>query len=602
MNRSKQKRKATESADKKRKTTRTFRGPAPPPSIDLNITHSYLNNFDATTISRILLQDNNTDQVANALNALLRTSADDSANYCLGPGGEKIISALVTLFDEAIGWNDDNDDSVEKEADAKLNCNPEPTVATWDPSSLLGKHKRWRKLCREKLASPLASSVNPQLLITEPETKILDEIIAILRNLSFVAQNTRFILYSEGALRILTGALYYRGYSSGGSSGGSSSDDRAEESSSTSSSHSSNMCIHAIQTLTNIAPLIDVTGRQLFIDRAFLESDAKEVLYTVPGQQIPPDNEELGEGEDGETRESSASAVSQEKKNGHPMYGLSTYLGFGGMYLSKQYDTKAETLDNIPNSVVWDVAGTHVRAILAIFPALSAILDPNDITAMHTSCCGWHRPSIQAVLELLNALVENPDSKGVFLCISDKMLHCLTDMLYIPRLGPESMDYVDPVSNTVTRITALKLRMGYDASIDSLLRDMSCDVLVKLTDLSTGLKKRLGCASSMSTMARRQNAQTNSSSELAPSILHLDESSSSRRMNVRLYDSLLPMISSVSGRGDAGSLAVRLISNLAQVPENKAGVRYVERKLMSKASTDAHIGKLAFNGIFNKVN
>ena len=562
-------------------------------TVDLNTNHAKLNNYDAPTISRILLSDN-TDQVAAALNALLGASADDSANYCLGMGGEKAINALVKLFDEAIGWDegeDDGDEDGRNYGDEQQNGNLEPTGGTWDGSSLSGKHDRWRNFCRAKLASPLRSSSDPNLLISETDTKILDIIIAIFRNLSYVAQNLRFLYHNEKVLRVLTGAMYYRGYASGGGSGGTG-DDKSGEEVSSSLTHNSNMCIHAIQTLVNIAPLIDITGRQLFIDRVFLESDAKEVLLTVPDQQ-PPSNDDSGEG----TIDTPA-GLSNEKK-GHPKYGISSYSGFGGMYLSKQYDTKAEALDNIPNSVVWGLVGSHVQAVLAIFPALSAILDPNDITTRSTSMSGWHRPSAQATLELLTALVDNPYNKGVFLCISDAILHRLTDMLFMPRLGPESMDYIDPVSNTVTRVLGLKLTMGYDATVDSDMRDRACDLLVKLTDLSTGIKRRLGMASSISGMARRQyeSTPTTSSSELAPSILRSDETSSPRRMNVRLYDSLLSMVGSVSGKGDAGSLAVRLLSNLALVPENKAGILYVERKLIAKSATDPGIAQLACNGI-----
>lgn len=256
------------------------------------------------------------------------------------------------------------------------------------------------------------------------------------------------------------------------------------------------------------------------------------------------------------------------RKKERPNYGLSSFLGFGGMNLAKRYDAKAETLENIPDSVVWGLVGSHVRTVLALFPALLAALDPDDVT----SAAGWHRPSVQAVLELLAALIENPDNKGVFLCVPDALLRRLTDMLFLPRLGPDSMDYLDPVSNVVTRVVALKLRMGYDATIDSDMRDRACDLLVKLTD-STRCAGRL--------VRRRHGA-------------------SSRRMNVRLYDSLLSMISSSSGRGDAGPLAARLLSNLALVPGNK-GMLYVERKLISMSAKDPRIANIACNGIFNRV-
>jgi hypothetical protein len=168
------------------------------------------------------------------------------------------------------------------------------------------------------------------------------------------------------------------------------------------------------------------------------------------------------------------------------------------------------------------------------------------------------------------------------------------------------MDYIDPVSNTVARVVALKLMAGYDATIDSDMRDRACALLVNLTDLSTGIKWRLGISPSISGMTRRKYDSSSinppeRTNGLAPSILRSDESSSSRRMNVRLYDSLLSMVSSTSGRGDAGQLAVRLLSNLALIPENNAGIRYVERKLISMSVMDPHIAKIACNGIFNRI-
>eukprot|EP00585_Thalassiosira_rotula_P007098 CAMPEP_0196159210 /NCGR_PEP_ID=MMETSP0910-20130528/46207_1 /TAXON_ID=49265 /ORGANISM="Thalassiosira rotula, Strain GSO102" /LENGTH=590 /DNA_ID=CAMNT_0041424127 /DNA_START=209 /DNA_END=1981 /DNA_ORIENTATION=- len=575
-------------ADKKRRTTRASRQPVAPPSIELNMTHAALNNFNATTIASILSSDN-PDQVASALNALLRASSDVDVNYCLGTGGEKILKAMVKLFDEAVGWEEEDGFDGDNEEDGNKF---EPTVKTWDAVSLSGINERWRNFCRDKLASPLASSSDSYRLI-DPDTdaKIMDMIVAILRNLSYVAQNLRFLYYSEGVLRLLTGALYYRGYSTGGGSAG---DDRSGEDV-PSSSHQSNMCVHSIQTLLNMAPLLDVTGRQLFIDRMFLESGAKEVVCTVPGQKVSTV----------ETEGAVATAPTPDQKKGCPKYGLSSHLGFGGMHLAKQYDTKAETLENIPNSVVWGLVGSHIRSTLAIFPALSAILDPNDITTMSTSATGWHRPSVHAVLEFLTALIENPDNKGIFLCVPDSLLHRLTDMLFMPRLGPDSMDYIDPVSNVVTRVVALKLRMGYDATVDSDMRDRACELLVKLTDLSTSIKRRVGMASSMSGMARRKydvpRSLFDTPRELTPTILRSDETSSSRRINVRLYDSLLSMISSSSGRGDSGPLAVRLLSNLALVSENKPGILYVERKLIAMSGKDPHIANIACNGIFNRV-
>ena len=530
--------------------------PAAPPSIDLNPTHPSLNNFTANKLV-LYLTSEKPEAVTWALNGLLQATADFTANYCLGSAGEKILLALVKLFDEAIGWDDktasDNDLWI-----GKL----QPTVSSWDASSLSSKCQRWEQLCREKFASPLASSSDPNNLIdSDTDGRILDAIVAILRNLSFVAQNLRFMADTPQVMRILTGALYYR-------SGGRSGDDRGEDGSSSSSSNSTNMCVNAIQTLINLAPLIDITGRQYFIDRAFLESEAKEIVYTIPDQQ-----------------EEGAETNNDDRL---PTYGMASFLGFGGMALAKQYDGKAETLDaTISDSVILEVSGPLVQTYLAIFPALAAILNPNDSSSMSNCSSGWHRASVQATLELFTALMENSENKAIFENIPTSMFHNLTEMLFIPRLGPDAMDYIDPISNTVVRVMALKF-MRYDATVDTDVRDRACEVLAAFAELSDHNKVALGLSQYKSVMENEQDG----TSVVGPT--------SSRRMNVRLYDSLMSMIASASKRGDGGGVAMRLLRSLAAVPQNKTGILYVERKLLLLAGKDPYVASVACSGIFSQ--
>ena len=526
--------------------------PAAPPPVDLNTTHPSLNNFTAKNLV-LYLTSEKPEAVTWALNGLLQATADISANYCLGPSGEKILLALVKLFDEAIGWDESDDDTV---SIGTL----QPTVSSWYASSLSSKGQKWERLCREKFASPLAmSSSDPNHLIdSDTDGRILDVIVAILRNLSFVAQNLRFLAYTPQVLRILTGALYYK-------SGGRSGDDRSGDdgSSSSSSSNSTNMCVNAIQTLINLAPLIDITGRQFFIDRAFLESEAKEITCTIPDQQD----------EGAET-------------NGRlPMYGMASYLGFGGMALSKQYDGKAETLDaSIPDSVILELSGPLVQTYLAIFPALAGILNPNG-----NCSSGWHRSSVQATLELFTALMENSENNAIFENIPPSMFHHLTEMLFIPRLGPDAMDYIDPISNTVVRVMALKF-MRYEATIDTDVRDRACEVLAAFTALSHHNKVALGLSPYKSVVENEQDGTS------------AVETTSSRRLNVRLYDSLMSMIASSCNRGDGGGVAMRLLRSLAAVPQNRTGILYVERKLLLLAGKDPQIASVACSGIFNQYN
>ena len=551
--------------DKKGRKARVSRVPAAPPSIDITTTHAALGDC---TVARIaaLISATDPEHVSRALNALLKASADTDANYCLGVGGEKVIDALCQLFDETIGW----DDSIH-EAETIDFKTLEPNVSHWGEESLIGKHKRWRELCRSKLASPMAPSSDASRLIDhETEVPVLEIVLAIFRNLSYVAQNLRFLLYSDNALRVLTGALYYRGFSFNQKGG----DNHSV-------SHNSNMCVYAIETLINMAPLVDITGRQLFIDRVFLESDEKEITSTVPYQTS------AAEGDD----------------NNSSSYGIASRLGFGGMHLAKQYDTRAETVDSISDEVVWSMVSSHVQATLAIFPALAAVLDPNDTTTVTTSGAGWHRPSLQFMLELLVALIENKDNRGIFTAVPDFMLHQLTEMLYIHRLGPESLDYIDPVNHPVVRVLPVKLSMGYDVTVDTDIRDRACELLVKLTELSPNARRRLGMATSISGMARKEYGApvSDTTDGLSHSILQSGSTSSPARINVRLFDSITSMISTASGRGDAASLASQLLSNMATVPENKVGILYCERKLISVSSMSADVANVACNGIFNRI-
>ncbi|EJK46486.1 hypothetical protein THAOC_34842 [Thalassiosira oceanica] len=545
---------ATASQSKRRRTAQSaYKPPAPVPTFDINTKSAHLNSFDAETVSRILL-NTNLDQVASALNALTKATNDVESNYCLGMGGEKLLEALVKLFDEVIGW-DVGDGEEDRSFDGSITVEP-----TWEIKDLRGKHRRWADHCREKLASPSPSSTDStKILDPETDVKILEVIVTILRNLSFVAQNLRFLCYSEGVLRVLTGSLYYR-------AGGTGDEKAGDDSNSNTSAHQSNMCVNSLHALVNLAGTINLTGRQMFIDRVLLESPDNECLLTVPEQQKPAAENENGP------------ALA---KGTYPKYGMSTVLGFGGLYLSKQYDFKSDRLDNVPDSVVHSLVGGVIQATYALFPAIANLFEPNDITSSSSMASGYHRPSVISAIEFLTELISKPDNKDFFLNIPNRVLESLTEFLFIPRLTPESLDYVDPCCNIVTRVSAMKLMVGYDTSVDSDVRDRSCDLLIKLTDGSPEIQKDLGLLPPMHSEHSEDR----------------EDDSALRRTNIRLYDSLLSMVESTSGSGAV--LAIRLLNNLALSQENKMGKRYVERKLLSVVSRNSQVSNLAFNGVLS---
>jgi len=141
----------------------------------------------------------------------------------------------------------------------------------------------------------------------------------------------------------------------------------------------------------------------------------------------------------------------------------------------------------------------------------------------------------------------------------------------VPRAGPESFDYCDPVHNIVSRVTPLKLSNGYDLSIDVDLRDRSVDLLVKLTAIGPDMKRRAGRG------------------RLAPSGRH--------GINSRLYDGLIAMLTCRTGRHDSAQLAGVLLSNLAVAPENRPGIQYMESRLVNAAGRDASVSNTVLNGI-----
>jgi hypothetical protein len=149
------------------------------------------------------------------------------------------------------------------------------------------------------------------------------------------------------------------------------------------------------------------------------------------------------------------------------------------------------------------------------------------------------------------------------------MLKRLIDLLYVPRLGPDSLDYVDPVHNIVTRVTTLKLLVGYDATVDTDVRDRALDVLVPLLELdSPRMAARLG----------------------------FDPVTG--RVRTRLLDALVPILTTAAGRNEASMLASQLFRELSKAEENKQGLQYVQERLVELASRDARVSQLVWNHLY----
>mmetsp|Transcript_31722 Transcript_31722/g.94929 ORF Transcript_31722/g.94929 Transcript_31722/m.94929 type:complete len:557 (-) Transcript_31722:611-2281(-) len=492
---------------------------------------------------------------AAALNALLRTSADDRANYALGKGGKEVVDALVETFDGAIRW-DRGDDIFDVGADDEADLNP--SAGTWYDGGRVDSDEdavrvddlrrgpvSWSSFCCRRLAPPMSSPhIHPSDFVTDADVRTLDVVVTIIRNLSYVAGNQRYLAHSPGVLRILGGCLYYRAFSR--------EDEEADAAKfgrgATTSASNHNVCVHALHALLNLAPMLDPTGRRVFTDRVLLDP-------TTPGSEA-------------------ASVVPHDGD----AYGQAKSLGLGGMLIARRFEVRDEALSKVPDDVVRSLTAPLIRAVLSLFPAL--------LYSLHCEC---NRPVVSCTLEVLSAVADNADNRGAFLGAPDALLSRLVDLLYVPRLGPDGLEYVDPVKNVVTRVSTLKLMMGYNASIDSECRDRSAEMLVKLTGLGPDLRRRLG--------RRVSPAGANGVGTVS-----VAAAASGRRgyvPNTRLYDALIAMLSTTAGRGDASQLAAKLLANLATAPENRDGMLYVEAKALQASSRNPQVANVVCNGIFN---
>ena len=151
------------------------------------------------------------------------------------------------------------------------------------------------------------------------------------------------------------------------------------------------------------------------------------------------------------------------------------------------------------------------------------------------------------------------------------------------------MEYVDPVRNMVTRVSALKLLANYDNLVDYELRDRSLEVLTKWSSLTEcpDIKVRLGKRMTIITHPAMESDDDANMYYGTKSITCIHE----KIPNIKLYDSLIPCITTKVGREQTPHLAAKLLTNLFSHPDNRSGAEYTERtiiKIISAPSTTSH--------------
>jgi hypothetical protein len=457
-----------------------------------------------------------------ALNDLLQLTASHETNYSL-PGDAMLKELANIAIYDCLEWKKPlpTSDAETPVFRSKRSWLEAPTTAAGD----------WARHCQEKLGSS-RSALDPELL------KTLEVVLVILRNLSFVGANLRLLAYSPDLVAFLVGCVYEgtNHYSGCGE----------DASSSTSSVSSNSLTLSAIHILVNLAPYLDVSGQKLFSDK----------LFYAPGMSkdgpVVPDSLAFGQAAGGK-------------------------WGFGGLWLAKRLDTKEDAVSDVNKEMLLSLTSNYLVQVWSIFPALTQVITDSKSP----------RPVIMTAMDLLQELInharvgvvgsvqdhneddEIPTIRAILANMPDSMLKRLIDLLYVPRLGPDSLDYVDPVDNIVTRVTTLKLLVGYDATVDTDVRDRALDVLVPLLELdSPRMAARLG----------------------------IDPDTG--RVRTRLLDALVPILTTAVGRNESSMLASQLFRELSKAEENKEGLLYVQERLVELASRDARVSQLVWNHLY----
>eukprot|EP00977_Amphora_coffeiformis_P014232 scaffold3939_cov166-Amphora_coffeaeformis.AAC.21 len=449
-----------------------------------------------------------------ALNALLQQTVSHEPNYAVT--GDSVLTELVNIALECVQWEepDVRDEDDDEDDDPVFSSDR----AWWQAPTK--RNDRWAEHWEEQLGPN-------RLNLKAHAVKTLEVVAMIFRNMSFVGANLRMLAYSPAVVEVLIGCMY------DGTKGG------AEEVSAPSSTA---LAVAAMQTLLHMVPMLDLSGQKLLADRLFYTPQSSK-----DGPMIP-----------------NAEAFGQAATGG---------WGFGGMWLARRLDTKEDVMSDVKKDFLLSFASEYLVSVWSVFPALFQVLT-NTLTPRSVLIM-----AVDLLQELVNQarigvvgsahLDDDPDEiptlRVVLVKMPDPLISRLIDFLYVPRLGPDALEYNDPVKNIVTRVTAYKLLLGYDATVDTDIRDRTLDILVPLLELdSPRIATRLG--------SRQQSSCT---------------------VRTQIWDSLLPILTTAVGRNEAPHLATQVFKELTKAPENRLGLIYVQERLLKLACKNERVAHTA---------
>jgi hypothetical protein len=322
------------------------------------------------------------------LNELLQLSANHEVNFSMQ--SDAILRALAEIvIVDCLQWE-------------------EPSSGLKDePFIIFRSVNAWKRPPTTRMEVWAEHCCNLQIARRVEAVKTCEAVAMILRNFSYTGANLRLLAYSPDILHVLTAFLYIG----------------AKDESYRVSCSEATLPLTALQTLLHLVRYLDVTGQQLLTDKLFYE-DGSGYGPAVPNAV------DFGKCVTGE------------------------WGGFGACWLAKRLDTREDTIENVPTEFLLSLTADYLVAVWSIFPALKEVVV--DVRSP--------RPVVLLSLDLLQELIntarvglvgavqeENPNItpgqdynmptiRAVLVNLPDSMLERLTDLLYIPRLGPDSLE------------------------------------------------------------------------------------------------------------------------------------------------------------------
>ena len=296
-----------------------------------------------------------------------------------------------------------------------------------------------------------------------------------------------------------------------------------------------------MHALVNLAQYLDVTGQKLLCDKLFLVDGSAEDAPLIP------DGPSFGQAADGK-------------------------FGFGSIWLAKRMDTKEDFVADSSTELIIELTGPYLLSVWSVFPAVNKVFtdssSPRLLIMMAEDFLqefmAHTRSGLLGQVDDKGNLV--PDARSIMINIPATTLQRLLELLYVPRLTSDSLEYVDPTICIVTRVNTLRMLLGYDATVDTDVRDRALDVLVPLLELD--------------------------SPHMAERLITVGKY---KRIQNRLFDSLIPILTTQAGRTEAPNLALQLLKEISKVKMNRIVSIYLRERLTALGSKEPKIAHLALN-------